>query len=416
MNLKKHINFLKIIFIYTVTAFGGPQGHYGMMLKIFVDKYKYITKEELIDLNSFCQLLPGASSTQLLTIIAYKRGGLFLSVITFLIWILPACLIMTLLSLYISHFHILNINNSIFKFIQPIAIGFLLYAAIHTYKVCINNKNTFIVMLMGLLLTVYFFKNPWIIPILFLFGAIISNFYNRSFPKVENKKHKYKFQPLFIIIFLITFTFLAFLSETARKNNWNHRKLYNVGENYFRFGSIVFGGGDILLPMIIDQYVARPTNKKIILKNPGIIKINQEYLLTGYGLTKAIPGPVFSYAAFTGGLALEKEGKVKQITASIIASIAIFLPSILLVLFFFPLWNNLKNYVVVHRSLIGINAVIVGIMFAAFFYVIKDYFSTQISSQIITYFLITLTYILLTFTKIPSPFLVILALFLGIIF
>ena len=73
--LKRHGSFLKAVFFHSISAFGGPQGHIGMMSKTFVQKRKDISEEELMGYNSFCQLLPGASSTQTLTLIGYKRGG-----------------------------------------------------------------------------------------------------------------------------------------------------------------------------------------------------------------------------------------------------------------------------------------------------------------------------------------------------
>ena len=90
----RHIPFLKAVFIHAISAFGGPQGHLGMMIKTFVDKRKDITQEELIDLNSFCQLLPGATSTQTLALIGYKRGGVSLAILTLLIWMVPGVFIM----------------------------------------------------------------------------------------------------------------------------------------------------------------------------------------------------------------------------------------------------------------------------------------------------------------------------------
>ena len=89
-------------------------------------------------------------------------------------------------------------------------------------------------------------------------------------------------------------------------------------------------------------------------------------------MVRAIPGPVFSIASFMGGIALKKEGPSVQLLGCIIGSVAIFLPSALLVLFFFPVWQNLKKFVVVLRSLEGINAAVVGIMMAATFYLLKD--------------------------------------------
>ena len=93
-----------------------------MLYKIFVEKYKFISNEDLIELNSFCQLLPGASSTQLITLIAYKRGGYLLSFITFLIWVTPACIIMGLLSFYILHIPNIDLKTSVLKQVYKIIL------------------------------------------------------------------------------------------------------------------------------------------------------------------------------------------------------------------------------------------------------------------------------------------------------
>src|SRR5882757_9226555 len=116
MQLLRHIPFLKAVFLHSVTAFGGPQGHIGMVMKTFVDRRRDITKEELMEYISFCQLLPGASSTQTLTLIGYKRGGIPLAVLTLIIWILPACTLMGALSFLVSNMEHSNLNAGIFKF------------------------------------------------------------------------------------------------------------------------------------------------------------------------------------------------------------------------------------------------------------------------------------------------------------
>ncbi|HCY90132.1 MAG TPA: chromate transporter, partial [Chitinophagaceae bacterium] len=104
MTIIRHIPFLKSVLLYTLTAFGGPQGHLGMLLKTFVQKREYVTEDELMEYNSFCQLLPGASSTQLVTLIGYKRGGLPLAILTLLIWITPASILMGALSFLLTYF------------------------------------------------------------------------------------------------------------------------------------------------------------------------------------------------------------------------------------------------------------------------------------------------------------------------
>src|ERR1700704_1036703 len=98
----RHIPFLKAVFFHSISAFGGPQGHVGMMMKTFVERRRDVTRQELMEYISFCQLLPGASSTQTLTLIGYKRGGVPLAVLTLVIWILPACILMGLLSFLVA--------------------------------------------------------------------------------------------------------------------------------------------------------------------------------------------------------------------------------------------------------------------------------------------------------------------------
>src|SRR6188768_1121627 len=123
MQLLRHIPFLRAVFLHSITAFGGPQAHIAMMMKTFVQKRPYVTEQELMEYNAFCQLLPGASSTQTLTLIGYKRGGVPLAVLTLLVWILPACFIMGALSFFLPYIDKRQLGTDIFKFIPPMAAG-----------------------------------------------------------------------------------------------------------------------------------------------------------------------------------------------------------------------------------------------------------------------------------------------------
>jgi chromate transporter len=151
--------------------------------------------------------------------------------------------------------------------------------------------------------------------------------------------------------------------------------------------------------------------------NPGALKVDKEDFLTGSGVIRAIPGPVFSIGAFVGGIALNDGGYKMQVLGCIIGSIALFLPSLLLVLFFFPVWHNLKRYAVIYRSLEGINASVVGIMIGSTFFLMKD-ISVDISSGAVAPFInvivIAGTFLLLSFTKIRPQLIPVLCLALGI--
>jgi chromate transporter len=415
LKLLRHIQFLKTVFIYSLTAFGGPQGHLGMMLKIFVQKFNYVTEEELADFNSFCQLLPGPGSTQTITLIGYKRGGVLLAIITLIIWILPACIIMSALSFLITLYPSRNYSQNLFKFLEPMVIGFLIFATVRMFGISVNNIITRVIMIVATIITFIFFKVPFIFPLLIVLAGVVTSISSKRIPEkevVKPRQIKWTNIWLFAIIFLIA----GVASETARTQQWGNRKAYNLFENFYRFGSLVFGGGDVLLPMMIDQYVERPADGS--LDNEYRISINKDDMMTGYGFVRAIPGPVFSVASFTGGIAMKDKGPGDQMLGCIIGTIAIFLPSALLVLFFFPVWQYLKKYVTVFRALEGINAVVVGLMAAAAIYLLKANFNVQTLdlSTIISALIIIGTFVLLRFTKLPPPVIVLCCVILGWIF
>jgi chromate transporter len=416
VTILRHIPFLKAVLLHSLTAFGGPQGHLGMMLKTFVRKRAYVTEEELIEYNTFCHLLPGASSTQTLTLIGYKRGGVPLAVITLIIWILPACILMGLLSFLVAYKTSKNLNGTIFRYVQPMAIGFLVFASIKAFGISIRNFITQVLMLVSMCATYFLFKTPWVFPILIVCGGIVTNFSSKRIPEKEVIKPK-QIRWTNIWLFLLIFIVAGILSETARKQQWEDRKAFNLFENFYRFGSFVFGGGDVLLPMMLDQYVARPNSPKAMAKNPNAIRVEKDDLLTGYGMVRAIPGPVFSVGSYTGGIIMKEEGKYKQLLGCIIGSVAIFLPSALLVLFFFPVWQYLKKYVVVYRALEGINAIVVGFMWAGILYLLSTIHLTSFSlPNILNLLVIAGTFTLLRYTPLPAPFIVITCLLLGWLF
>jgi chromate transporter len=403
--LIRHISFLKAVFLHSITAFGGPQGHYGMMLKTFVLQRKDVSEEELMDYVAFCQMLPGASSTQTLTLIGYKRGGIPLAILTLIIWILPACILMGAFSFLLDYFDDRSINVQTFKFIQPMAIGFIAFSAFKISKKSIHNPITRIILVASAALTYLLFKSPWIFPGVIVLAGIITNFSDKRIPQKDIPSKRVNWGNL--VIFFSLFMIAGFLSETARKQEWKNRGPYNIFENFYRFGSLVFGGGDVLMPMMYEQYVVRPSTPRIENINPNALKMSKNEFLTGSGMVRAIPGPVFSIGSFVGGMLVRDKGSTVQLIGCVVGSVAIFLPSALLVLFFFPVWNNLKKYAVIYRALEGINAAVVGIMVAATFFLMKNV-SIDImdgsATPILNISVIICTFSLLTFTKTRAPF------------
>ncbi|MDE3234480.1 MAG: chromate efflux transporter [Bacteroidota bacterium] len=416
MVLLRHIPFLRTVFLYSVTAFGGPQGHYGMMLKTFVQKRKDISEHELLDFVSFCNMLPGASSTQTITLIGYKRGGIPLAILTLLIWILPACTIMGALSFLLDYFDDIGLHVSVFRFIKPMAIGFIAFSSFRMYGVAIHNTITRVIMVVAGITTFLAFKTPWVFPILIVAAGIATNFSDKRIPQKGNPPKQIKWGNM--LIFLAIFAVAGYLSETAATQHWKSRKAFNLFENTYRFGSLVFGGGDVLMPLMYEQYVTRPETKRIQENKRDVLKMERDDFLTGSGFVRAIPGPVFSIGAFTGGMVMRSENNTSmQLLGCVLGAVGLFLPSALLVLFFFPVWHNLKKYAVIYRSLEGINAAVVGIMMGATLYLIKDIVLIELGNMtqvgFIDLAIIITTFLLLNKTKIPPPFIVLSCLLVG---
>lgn len=369
-----------------------------MMLKTFVQERKDVTEKELMEYNAFCQLLPGASSSQVLSLIGYKRGGVTLAIATLAIWITPACLLMGSLSFLLQFFDKRALQVDIFKYVQPMAVGFLAYGGIKAYTISIRNAASVFIMLLALAVT-FFLKSPWTFPSLIIVGGFISNFTNKNNPDTIEKPRKIKWANLWL--FAVLFILAGVFSELARVNDWAIKRPFNMFEHFYRFGTLVFGGGDILIAMMLEQYVTRAKTQFM----------TAEELLTGAGIMRAIPGPTFSVSAYVGGMVMRNMGPGFQLLGCILAPVAIFLPSLLLVLFFFPIWNNLKKYAVIYRALEGINAVVVGIMWAATFILL---FSISITWYNVLIILLTLSFLYLT--RVPSPLIVVACLLLGWLF
>ncbi len=399
MSLYRHIPFLKEVLKYSLTAFGGPQGHFGMMIKTFVEKRKDVTSEELVDFMSFCQILPGPSSTQTITLIGYKRGGFPLAMLTLLIWVFPAVIMMTGLSFLIQYFDTKSIQTNLFKFIQPMAVGFLGYASFKAMRISVNHPATYIIMLSAFVITIMF-RSPWIFPLLIIGGGILTNFSNKRIPDTFKQRKPVKW--INIWWFLIVFMAAGILSELARLQQWQYARAFNLFENFYRFGSFVFGGGHALMPMMYEQFVARPTHLQM-----NAYLTPSEFLI-GAGMVNAIPGPVFSICSYVGGLSMSDFGWHGHLLGSMIATTAVFLPSVLLLFFFFPIYQNLKQYTVIYRALEGIHAVVVGIMWASGL-ILFNSIQFEWSNLVV----VAITFSLLMFSKIPAPLIVVAWLLLG---
>ena len=145
----RYFIFLKDVMLLSVSAFGGPQAHIAMFIKVMVEKRGYLTEVDLIELNALCQILPGPTSTQTITAIGFRIGGAKLAYLTLLVWMMPAVTIMTTAAILINSYQTKNLSLEFTKFIQPMAVGFISYGAFTIAKKVINTKTAIILMILS---------------------------------------------------------------------------------------------------------------------------------------------------------------------------------------------------------------------------------------------------------------------------
>lgn len=381
--------FLKDILVCSLGAYGGPEAHYGVFIDQMVIKKKYLDEEELVELIALCSMLPGPTSTQTIVSIGYKAGGPLLAFLTMLVWALPVLTIMTILSFLYQIFDSMNISQAGLRYIGPMAVGFIIVAAFRIGRKVITDKTTIVLLLLGGV-TTYFIRAPFIFPLVLIIGGLVSIITSGE----KNLWNNVKLNPpwTYFIVFgifavaSIVFTFI-----------WDNRIL-NLFESFYRYGYLVFGGGQVVIPVMHSELV-----------QVNGFMTNQEFL-TGYGLVQGLPGPMFSFSAYAGGMAARGSSTLVQVLGSIAGGVGIFLPGLLLIYFIYPIWENLKKIKGIKVSLKGINAVAGGLI------TVSSIILMQKSGFIIDNIIITIVTVMLLLTKkIPSPFIVLLVLILGFV-
>jgi len=397
---KRQFLFLRDVILYTLTSFGGPQAHIAVLMREFVEKRGYIKEDELMELNALTQILPGPSSTQTLVGIAWKVGGLRLAIITFLIWLLPSATIMCLAAISFKMFVSREKFVEVLRFIQPMAIGIVAYAT-YTFAYKFIKTRVSSMLAIGSLITTLILQNPYAFPILIMMGGIISSAMETQpqeneirvslFANVNPKKVGY-----FIGILLFFAALGALINRTSPFS-----LPIRLFENFYRNGILIFGGGQVLVPLMYTEFVE--------VKH----YLSASEFLSGYALQQALPGPTFSFTSFVGGMSMGNKGYGigGQIIGAVVAVIGINLPGLILILFIVPFWNDLRKITRIKNSLSGINAVAVGFMATALILLTRP-----LGLNFLAFGIVIGTFLLLKFTKIKTPFVIIIGVVLGLIF
>lgn len=367
-----------------LTSFGGPVAHLAYFKEEYVNRKKWLDDKLYADIIAVCQFLPGPASSQVGISIGMLRGGIAGGILSFLGFTLPSVLVLIIFALL---YQSLDLEGAVFiNSLKVVAVAVVLHALLGMGK---NLAPDIPRMLMAIaaagLMLIY--PNAWIQILTILLGGLLGYFLFKN--KAENKITDFKFN-LTRKIGIISFsTLIGLLILLPILNSLFDNQYLNIFDIFFRVGSIVFGGGHVVLPMIEREVV--PT---------GLVSADE--FLAGYGMAQAVPGPLFTFASYLGTVMLGTMG-------GIIATIAMFLPSFLLVMSALPFLNLLRGNKKFQSILMGVNATVVGILLAAFY---NPVFISGINSGS-DFFLALLLFFLLFKMKIPAWMIVILGVVVG---
>ena len=341
------IIFLKDVAVLALTAFGGPQAHLAMFFRLLVHRRRYLSAAELLELQALCALLPGPTSTQTITVIGFRLGGPNLAYLTLLVWVTPAVTLMTLAALTLNRLDPVRVM-ALVQFVQPVAVGFVAFSAYRIAEKVIHTKTS-VGLLVAAAMLAYFFQLPWMLPLLLLGGGAVTTARYRRHAIVHEKTPLRIEWANFVL-------WLGILVGAAVLGHYTQLRSVRLFENFYRNGSLVLGGGQVLAPLLYAEFV----EFKHYLTGPEF--------LSGLGLVQAMPGPNFSIAAYIGALAMRPAGGTgAQVAGALVGTVGIFLPGTLLIFFVIRFWDRLRQYRVVQASLEGINAVSAGLVCAATF-------------------------------------------------
>ncbi|MHB8962780.1 MAG: chromate efflux transporter [Saccharofermentanales bacterium] len=382
-------SFLKDVFICSLGAYGGPEAHFGVFTDQLVVKKKYLTEAELVELIALTGILPGPSSTQTIVAIGYKTGGPVLALLTMLVWALPVLVVMTMLSFLSAFLNGMNISQNVMRFIGPMAVGFIVTAAFRIGRKVITDQVALLLFLAGGI-TTFFVREPWIYPLVLVLGGVVSIIAS------QEKEHwnRVRISPPWG--YLMAFGIIA-AGSLLLTFVWDNR-IVHLFESFYRFGYLVIGGGQVVVPMMYSELV-----------EVNGYMTSQEFL-TGFGLVQGLPGPMFSFSAYAGGMAARGGSAFTQVLGAAAGGIAIFLPGILLIYFIYPVWEKLKKINGIRISLKGVTAVAGGLIAtAAVVLMQKSGFTLD------NILVMIITVLLLLLKKIPAPLIVIAAIAAGFI-
>ena len=387
-NLDIFLSFLLLGF----TSFGGPIAHIGYFRNFFVKQKKWLDEKLYADFVSLCNFLPGPSSSQVGISIGYYFKGVKGAILAWVGFTMPSVIILMLFG-----YAILNYDNSIpqgvLKGLKAIVVIIVFQAILGMSKNLLKDNIGYLIAFLTALFLIIFpssFNQLMCLITSGLLGMFVYREQKRK-DKNINIPIKISFWQLFpLILFIIFLIVLPIFNEIFDSN------LLNLANSFFKVGSMVFGGGHVVLPLLKEEFVAS-----------GLIE--NDLFLVGYGASQAIPGPLFTFSYYLG---IFLKSEINTLLTGFFCLFFIFLPSFFLIIGTLSIWNELRKFDLIISAFRGINASVIGLLIAALY---DPIIITSLKSYS-DFALILISFIILFFIKIPQLAAVIFISFCGWIF
>ncbi len=339
--VKTYIEILLVAFRLGLTSFGGPVAHLAYFQDEYVKRRKWLDDKSYADLIALCQFLPGPASSQVGISIGMVRGGILGGICAWIGFTLPSIVALILFALTV---HSLGIQDASWvKGLKVVAVAVVAHAIMNMGKKLTPDRPRITIAILAAI-ALLFYQTALFQIVVILAGAMSGIILYRNAELPEGQDVGLRFKKRTGIISLTIFAaLLAFIPVVANATSSIYVTIFDI---FYRVGSIVFGGGHVVLPMLEAEVVSA--------------LISKDLFLAGYGATQAVPGPMFTFSSYIGTV-------VKGVPGGIVASIAMFLPSFLLLIGVLPFWNSLRKVKRVRAALLGVNAAVVGLLLAAFY-------------------------------------------------
>ena len=335
-----------------LTSFGGPVAHLGYFRTEFVERRKWLSDADYADLVALCQFLPGPASSQVGMALGMMRAGWLGAVVAWAAFTLPSALLLAALALSLDASSA-TAAFGVFHGLKVVAVAVVAQALWGMVKsLCPDRPRALLATLAAC--AVLLLPGYWVQSLVMAAGAICGWLWLKPAPATEitngtglNSRLSRRTGAVLLALFVAA---LVLLPLAARL--WPVPALQAV-QAFYQAGALVFGGGHVVLPLLQSAVQA-----------PGWVSADQ--FLTGYAAAQAVPGPLFTLAAYLGAL-LPLGAALSGPGGAVLALLAIFMPAALLVLGALPFWNQLRNHAGTRRALAGVNACVVGILAAALY-------------------------------------------------